>query len=473
MSNFEHIISQITESEKRVEKQLKLQETLEIHQRFTTLEQYSIPELLILHAYLSDLSLDHKLIPGKDELFLPKEKSTLSGRIHTRLKVLERILNLPDEVPSTVVGSHLILINAYGYRSKHCKGRMYGYRNTMTLISRQCRYYLFKNLYFDIDLKNAHPTMLLSYAEKNNLEVHVLKEYIDNREKFLQKVMEFDGITRNDAKVAILRCLNLVSDNSLPNYLKSLHKDILIIREHLYENNILNKTTILGEYAMSRDSYKSKNVERQKVSLQAQYCATEESKSLMVLYEVCIQKGLLDKEVTLNKKVRNISFIPFFDGAYVKFDGLNNVSEVEQIIKDTNELVYPYSFELKDIEPDWDYLKEDVLKKYEYMHYLLGILTEKDYHNLLKILDMKPFLLDTNILDDIRDHAMKCSPNNTNSKAEQEFYFGWMDGNNKYLTEVIENTTRQYKYDLRKRILEFAEKNSFHELEIQLGIIKR
>ncbi len=470
MNIFDHIISNIIELEEKVAKQTKLHETKNVHKRFTTLERYPIVKLLILYSYLSDLALDYPFRPESDELFASHNNSTINGRIHTQLKVLERILNLPDEVPSSIVGRELVLINSYGYRSEHCKGRIYGHRNTMTLISRQCRYYLFKGLYFDLDLKNAHPTILMSYAINNNLTVEVLKRYVDNREDFLQDVMHNDNLTRSEAKIAVLRCLNLVSDKSLPNHLKALHKDILIIREHLYKENMCDKLTTLGEYTISRKSFQGKDIERQKISLQAQYCATEESKSLYVLYEVCIQKGLLNKETTLNRKARNISFIPFFDGAYVSFEDLKDELEVNQILEDTNELIYPYSFELKEIEPEWTYINGDTLQKYEKIHHFLGELTDRQYNKLLEILEIPAFSLDVEALDKLENSAKDDPMIAVGAKNKNAWKEMFTDS--KYLTELIDETVRLHKYSIRKSLLKHLDEGTFIQIQIELGIVK-
>lgn len=225
-----------------------------------------------------------------------EEEVTVNNRVNSQLSVLNRILNVPDSIPLTVNGDTLVLINAYGYKSEHSKGRIYGHLNTMTRISRQCRYYLFKDSYFDIDLSNAHPTMLWAYAQRNNIETNTLNFYVSNREEFLEQIVVTDKITRSEAKTAVLRCLNLVSNISLPNALKPLHKEIVQIRNHLYKTNIEKNITDLGFYTMSRDSFKGKTLGKQKVSLQSQFCASEESRCLEILYEVCLHKGNLSQK---------------------------------------------------------------------------------------------------------------------------------------------------------------------------------
>lgn len=153
---FEHIVTKITEKEKNRPQEIALNEIKSVYDSFSTIELYPIKRLIISYHYLSDLAIDFPLLP-EDVLFESSDKSTKNCRIHTQLKVLERILNLPDDIPSVIDHKTLIILNVYGYRSHHCKGRLYGQRNIMTLISRQYIYYLFKDRYYDINIKNAHP----------------------------------------------------------------------------------------------------------------------------------------------------------------------------------------------------------------------------------------------------------------------------------------------------------------------------
>lgn len=445
---FEHIIDEITEKQKRKAKETVLNDTASLFESFTTVEMYPISRLIVLFHYLSDLTIDFPLLPN-DVLFESREKSSKSGRIHTQLRVIERILNLPDDVPSVVEGDTLIILNAYGYRSHHLKGRLYGRKNTMTLISRQCRYYLFGDIlgdmYYDVDLRNAHPSILLSYADNNNIEVPTLKKYVSNREEFLADISDKSGMSRADAKIQVLRAINLITDKYLHDSLKSLFNDILPIRNHLFQTNLGDTITELGEYCLTRESFKKRNLEQQKISLQSHFCTTEESKSLSVLREVCLHKGKLDREATLNKKARNISFIPFFDGAYVNFDGLSFKSQVEEILKDTNDLIAPYAFDLKKIQPEWDYINAHDLKCYERIIEFIGGLSSNEFERLLEFLEIPEFSLDNSKLKIIL---------NTVSDKRKTTRFGLEEDEDFRL--LINEATKRYQYELRRKLLVYC-----------------
>lgn len=472
MPNFkdELIIKNLIESKEKNKDIIFLQQETNIYEGFETLEQYPIQKLLTLYYYLTDLSIDFPFRENEDKLFADKNENTINGRIHTQIKVLERILNLPDEIPKDIIGDELVIINEYGYKTQHCKGRLYGYRNTMTLVSRQCRYYLFHDKYFDLDLKNAHPTILLSYARNHDITTETLESYCSDRESFLQNVMSKDKITRSEAKTAVLRCLNLVSDKSLPNSLKPLHKDILPIRNHLYVNNIEKTRTILGEYTQSREGYFDKSLEKRKISLQAQYCASEESASLKILYEVCIRKGLLDRKVSLNGK-RCLSFIPFFDGAYIKFNELESEDEVNQILTDVNDIIFPYSFELKKISPEWVYIEEEDLEHYETIIDFLGELSEQQYFKLLSVLNVDPVILEKNKLNEIKSYIESYRiPRNKATEEHIKLYYNWDNGGNHYLQEYIKELTKQHLYSLRRALLKRIKEKRLNDLRKELKL---
>lgn len=456
---FEHILTEITEKEKRKPKEIVLNEINELSDSFSTVEFYPISKLIVLHNYLSDLAIDFPLRSG-DRLFESKEKSTKSCRIHTQLKVIERILNLKDDVPCVVDRDTLIVLNAYGYRSHHCKGRLYGRRNTMTLISRQCRYYLFEGTYFDVDLKNAHPTMLLFYATSNGIKTPILEEYVSNREEFLARLVEQSNMKRNEAKLAVLRTINVLTDRYLPEPLKPLFHEIIPIREHLFNSNLVNNISELGEYCLTRESFMKRNLDQQKVSLQSHYCTSEESKCLDILREVCLHKGLLDRKAKLSKESRNLSFIPFFDGAYITFDSLTRLEEVESIIADTNNLIAPYIFEVKNIQPEWDYINEQDLKYYEKIYDFMTKLSVSNIEKLLDFLNIPPFKLNEELLEQIVEHAKSDTVNKTlNGIKTLE------EGHDLNFNSFVTQSSNEFYYKVRRAMLQIYRDKRINELE--------
>jgi hypothetical protein len=57
----------------------------------------------------------------------------------------------------------------------------------------------------DIDIANAHPCILSQLCSKNNWPSPKLQDYVNNREFYLQSVMDRCIVTRNQAKELFLR----------------------------------------------------------------------------------------------------------------------------------------------------------------------------------------------------------------------------------------------------------------------------
>ena len=61
--------------------------------------------------------------------------------------------------------------------------------------------------YHDIDIVNCYPVILLQLAEKNDIEVQVLRQYVADRESILSNDMLEHKITRKAAKEAYLKVM--------------------------------------------------------------------------------------------------------------------------------------------------------------------------------------------------------------------------------------------------------------------------
>jgi hypothetical protein len=87
-------------------------------------------------------------------------------------------------------------------------GRLYGSKSSLERLQNECRATLCKDLYYDIDIVNAQPTMLLQLV-KRELGVHLteLAAYVENRDVILKNIMESEGINRDQAKEAVISVL--------------------------------------------------------------------------------------------------------------------------------------------------------------------------------------------------------------------------------------------------------------------------
>jgi hypothetical protein len=87
-----------------------------------------------------------------------------------------------------------------GRLTAHSKG-------SLERVKRSFRHALCANLYWDIDMVNAQPTILCQLASKYDISTKNLEYYVENREQVLQKMMDYFKIQREDAKDWIIKCL--------------------------------------------------------------------------------------------------------------------------------------------------------------------------------------------------------------------------------------------------------------------------
>ena len=62
--------------------------------------------------------------------------------------------------------------------------------------------------YHDLDMKNAHPTILLQYCQKNDIKCENLEHYVNNRDEVIQKIMNVYNLEKGDVKQLFLSVMN-------------------------------------------------------------------------------------------------------------------------------------------------------------------------------------------------------------------------------------------------------------------------
>ena len=112
-------------------------------------------------------------------------------------------------------------------------------------MSRRIRHTLCRDFMYDIDMKNAHPTLLSWYCHDNGIDCAGLDAYIANREEYLADWMVRKNANRDDAKAHFLAIINgrrvkLASED--PDWYKEFYsgmrhitESIVKLRPELYE----------------------------------------------------------------------------------------------------------------------------------------------------------------------------------------------------------------------------------------------
>lgn len=150
-------------------------------------------------------------------------------------------------------------------------------------------------------------------------------------------------------KKKIIVCLNSVTvNNNLNKDIINLFTEVKCIREHIFKTYFFSKKLLnIKEYASQKDTFKNSSIKKKQISCQNFYCHSLESRMLFELFKLLNKKALEQ-----NNKI--LSFIPFFDGAYIKFENPNILTNLPNFL---SEITY-VNFKQKEIKPHWLLLDE-------------------------------------------------------------------------------------------------------------------
>ena len=117
----------------------------------------------------------------------------------TQLSLLRIYLSMPNQN-----GERLMSYKQRNGFGRYWTAETFGIQN----MSRRIRHTICKDSMVDIDMKNAHPTLLSWYCHKQGMKCEALDKYIKSREPMLQDLVNRRHITRGEAKKFLLAIMN-------------------------------------------------------------------------------------------------------------------------------------------------------------------------------------------------------------------------------------------------------------------------
>lgn len=135
-------------------------------------------------------------------------------------------------------------------QAQYGKGRVYAKEKlSLQKFPRIVRHTLARDTYFDIDIKNCNPTLLLQLCKQKGWHCATLKDYVDHRDLRLQHVMEEFQTTKEIAKDLFLRLMNggsfanwlleydmPASAKNLPAFVAQFQKEMEKIRDCVWND---------------------------------------------------------------------------------------------------------------------------------------------------------------------------------------------------------------------------------------------
>jgi len=136
-------------------------------------------------------------------------------------------------------------------KSSQTYGRLFAQNASLQGLPREMRNSLSSGLYYDIDMKNAHPSLLSQYCYFNNINCKFLDNYVENRDSILETIRYKDGVEifeRDEAKQMILTIMNggecYIENEFILNFkkeIKNIHKQICLLNPEEFKKIKLRK----------------------------------------------------------------------------------------------------------------------------------------------------------------------------------------------------------------------------------------
>jgi len=223
---------------------------------------------------------------------------------------------------------------------KYKEGRLFVKNFGIQSLQYRLRGFLLNGLWFDYDMKNAHPTLLLKMVQDddNDLETMYLENYIKNRSKVLQKY-QLD-------KIDLLKSINCDKFIRTKNeFLKGFDKEMKEIQDYYY-----NKC---------KSKYESSEKDNPKGSILNKLLCIRENN---VLHKVICYCNNNDIDICA----------PMFDGLLINkpdlVDTFNNITKDDGIVWDIKK--HDTSIEIDNQELENPYLYKNVKEEFEKEHFM-------------------------------------------------------------------------------------------------------
>jgi hypothetical protein len=179
------------------------------------------------------------------------------------------------------IGRMYASISKNGIKPECTERRCMTFSNNMPKILRDT---LCADLYYDIDFKNSHPSILLQLLEQKDIKCKYLKYYVNNRDKILEKVCEWYEIEREAAKHIFMKIMYGGSFNKWKTDNRiHIYEDYKFIINFYHEiRNTASKLLKLPEFSIYVEYAKKTN---NSFSAMSYILMTIENKCLVALYK--------------------------------------------------------------------------------------------------------------------------------------------------------------------------------------------
>lgn len=211
---------------------------------------------------------------------------------------------------------------------------------------KQIRGALAYGLYVDIDIQNAHPSILLQICKDNNIECKYLEKYVNNRDKYIETVMKFYDIKRETAKELFIILLYFGSFRKWAEINKIEKEQIKLIANFKNElRNIGKEITKNNKHLMEIIENKCILIKKCKKNIIGSTISTLlcewEYRIIEQIYIYCTNNKIINNDAVICADGLMIKHDKYYDGLLIEF---------QELIK--NKLGFNLKFVKKDLNTE-------------------------------------------------------------------------------------------------------------------------
>lgn len=231
-------------------------------------------------------------------------------------------------------------ISHYDYTQNKKEGRIFLKETTgLQRIWNKFRGVLCDGLMLDLDMINAHPTLLLHICKQNGILAIALETYVVNRTKILEQLFTDDGIEKGDAKLMFIVSIN----------------DYKPIKK-------LGSIKIKNPFFLSYDK-EIKNIQKQLCQKYTDLFTTlskknkENVEGKLLNHLMCgLENAILQKAITKVEELAIEVAVPMFDGMMVYQNSLNEMP-LNTLIDNLNDITKEYGIKWSNKEHNVELLE--------------------------------------------------------------------------------------------------------------------
>lgn len=214
----------------------------------------------------------------------------------------------------------------YYYVNKERIGRVFA-NYSLQSMKKNIRHTISNDIYYDIDIENAHPNILTWYCNIFNIPCEYIEYYNDNVKTCREELMKILNISKDDAKKILLSIINDSKDLSEEIYestknltwfhkfieqMNSIHESICELNKELYNSTI-------KKYGENCYNPKGKTVNK-----------------IFCMYENIILMKMLD---FCNKNNKQVGCL-VFDGMMIKKENFDSYDELKLFMREMSNYLY-------------------------------------------------------------------------------------------------------------------------------------